>query len=102
MHVLRKLPNEDRQIVLSHLDHKSCDQIKTCVGKVLKKKSKLDVKVRERLKQCIRDHETDFNTIFSSRSQPIRRKAIARVGGNPLALLLSVGLPMLMNLFTKK
>lgn len=102
MHVLRKLSNEERQIILSHLDHKSCDQIRGCVGKVLKRKNKLDSRTREKLKQCIRENEHDFETIFSSRSEPVRRRAIARVGGNPLALLLGVGLPMLLDLILKK
>ena len=102
LHVLRKLPPDDRQIILSHLDHKSCGQIENCLSKVLRQKKKMNAKTREALSACMRNHSKDFETFFTARSAKTKIRALTRVGGNPLALLLRVGLPLLISLFSSK
>lgn len=102
LHVLRKLPPVERQIIVSHLNDHSCEYIEVCIEKVLKSKKRVSPEVREALEKCIREHKTDVSRLFSTRSPNVKRKTLAKVGGGFLSLLLGVGVPLLLSLLKKK
>lgn len=102
LHVLRKLPHVDRQIIIAHLNDHSCDYVEHCITKVLRGKRRVTPKLRDELKKCIKEHESDFNRLFSTRSSAVKRKTLAKVGGGALSLLLSIGIPLLLGLLKRK
>lgn len=100
VHVLLKLPEADRQILLSHMDNKACTQIELCVAKVLRGRYRIARNQREKLRQCIKANQADLKKVFS-RSPTVKRKALAKVGGGLFSLLFSVGIPLLLSLIKK-
>ena len=102
LHILRKLPEAERQIVLSHLSPDSCDHVERCIVKVLRAgKKRIDPRTKEAITKCLREHRTDFNRLLLSKSRSVRRRSLTKVGGGPLTLLLTVGLPLLLSLLKK-
>lgn len=101
-HVLRELKPYQRQLILDHLDSKSCRSIISCVKCVLKAgKSKKSKDVQ--LQKCIKQHHQVFAKLLSSSKKGKKSSArmLARVGGNPLGLILGAAIPLIMNLFKK-
>lgn len=101
LHVLKKLPAADRQILLLHLNDKSCSYVEHCITKVLKGKNKLSPELHDALKECVQSHQHDLIRILKTQSPTVKRRALAKVGGGFLSLLLGVGIPMLLSLLKK-
>lgn len=55
---------------------------------------------RDRLRKCIKENEKDFSSLLSNKK--VNKKTLAKIGGNPLALILSVGIPILLDLLRGK
>ena len=101
LHILRKLPETDRQIIISHLNHESCAHVERCIVRVLKGKRRLSASQRHAVQKCVRENQSDFSKILSSKSLSVKRKHLAKVGGGPFTLLLSIGLPLLLSFLRK-
>ena len=102
LHILKKLPPAERQIILSHLSDESCVYVEQCVAKVLKGKKRIPLNLQEQIRQCMKANEASFSKLFATRWPAIKRKTLAKVGGGPFTLLLSIGIPLLMSLLSKK
>lgn len=102
--VLKELKAYQRQIVIDHLDSKSCNSLSSCIKSVLKQGPKIK-KNKKQLQLHIRQNQKELSRLFSNskkkKSYHSKKKILARIGGNPLALILSTAIPMLMNLFRK-
>lgn len=103
--VLRKLGQDERQIVVDHLDKNACNTLQFCLSKVLKegKKSKKTAKLMTKL---VRENKKNFETILGlgkkkKLSHKQKRLALAKIGGNPLALILSTAVPLLLNMLRR-
>lgn len=99
LHTLNQLTNDQRQIIIDHLDPAACASLTNCVAVVLKKgKQKLkSSKKKACLKRCVHSYKPQFSAILSpSTSVQGRQRALARVGGNPLGFILSAALPIVL------
>lgn len=103
--VLQKLEASDRQILVDHLDKESFDTLQFCLKKILQE-GKKKKKKSESLTNLVREHHLTFESILGlgskkKKSFKQKRLALAKIGGNPLALILSSALPLLINLLKK-
>ena len=96
--VLRELKDHQRQIIIDHLDAKSCNALVECVKCVLKRGPKKKGKRQTKLRACIKQYHKDFAHILGKRQSS---RQLAKVGGFPLGLILSTAVPLLMS-FLKK
>lgn len=99
-HVLHKLKNFERQIILDHLDSTACDSLSNCIKIVLKKKKKLSPAQKAKVKKIISDHRQTFDNVLNKKRK--RKRDLAKLGGFPFAFLLSTAIPLLINLLKKK
>ena len=121
--VLQRLHASDRQILIDHLDQNACDALSFCLTKVLqegqikKRKKKVDSQLVTKL---VRDNHFNFQRILGLNTQKKKKKttkksskssnntkkclhkqkrlALAKIGGNPLAIILSTAIPLLLNM----
>ena len=99
MQVLKKLKHYERQIVIDHLDDKACLELKNSLHTVLTKKSKVPEAERAKLKRCLKQNHALFSKLLTPKTGKCsQKKTLARLGGNPLALILSSAIPLLLNL----
>lgn len=100
--VLKKLKHYERQIIVDHLDDKACRSLKKCLQTVLKQGQKVPESERSKLSRCFKRHKPLFTKLLSEGGGGCRdKRTLARLGGNPLALILSTAIPLLLNLFRK-
>lgn len=102
MQVLKKLKHYERQIIVDHLDDKACRSLKKCLQTVLKQGKKVPEKERSKLTRCFRRHKPLFTKLLAGSGAGFGdKRTLARLGGNPLALILSTAIPLLLDLFHK-
>ena len=102
LQVLRQLKNYERQIVVDHLDAQACGALKKCLQTVLKGKKKVSAVEQDKLGRCLKRHKLLFSQALSAKGGAgSERKALAKLGGNPLALVLSTAIPLLLQLLSK-
>ena len=99
LQILKEMKGYQRQIVVDHLNPKATRCLKNCITLVLKKKPKNKKAVtNQTLKKHIQQNQQAFKHLLSSNGKNTNRM-LARVGGNPLATILSTAIPLLMSLF---
>ena len=110
--VLQNLATYDRQILVDHLDKDACDALRFCLTKVLqegKKKNKNKKKKKKTdsnlITKLVRGNQNNFEQILGlgtkkKKNLSYKQKglALAKIGGNPLAFILSSAIPLLLNL----
>lgn len=104
LQVLKEMKGYQRQIILSHLDNKSLELICDGVGCVFKKHpQQIDSRVRKKVFGVARQNRKKLQLLMSGRQKNLssKKRALIQLGGNPLALILSTAIPLLMNLFRK-
>lgn len=102
MQVLAKLKHYERQIVVDHLDEAGCKALKVCLKTVLRKKTKVPESLKPKLGRCFKQHRHLFAKLLADRSGgSAGKKTLARLGGNPLALILSTAIPLLLDLIRR-
>lgn len=106
--ILKELKNYQRQIIIDHLDDESCSSLSSCIATVLLNGEK--IRNKNEIKSCLKNNKCHFQKILSShrkaKSRNIKKKAspfskkraLARIGGNPLQLILSTAIPLLLEL----
>ena len=101
LQVLKELTGYQRQIVMDHLDLSSCNALAHSVSTVLHK-GQSSVKNKKRIARLIRANKSLFSDIVGTRickkNCQKKKRALARVGGNPLGAILSTGIPLLLSL----
>lgn len=100
LHVLKTLKPYQRQIIIDHLDDDSCDSLTYCLSTVVKQVDKL--KSKKKLQGCVKANKKQFCKILSpAKTKKLRqgkKRALTQVGGNPLGLILSTAIPLLLSL----
>ena len=100
LNILRELDPIKRQIILDHLDAKSCDTVVACIAKVIQNGKKL--KSNKVVKETIVKNKKDICALLSKGGNfKKRRRKLAKFGGGPLGLLLGIGLPILVDLVSQ-
>ena len=96
--VLKELKNYQRQIIVDHLDPSSCKHIRACISTVLNCGHK--VNDNKHIKYCVRTHKPQLQQILRASKFRGRahKRALARIGGNPLYTFLSFALPLLLEM----
>ena len=102
MQVLKELKNYQRQIVLDHLEPSACDSLVKCISTVLKhgnNSKKLNSQKKGKLRAIVKKNKKNFAKIISkSARKNVKKRALAQMGGNPLALVLSTAIPIILEL----
>lgn len=104
--VLQKLGANERQILVDHLDKDACDTLQFCLTKVLQEGKKRRKKTQSNLMtKLVRENQSNFECILGvcgkkkkKLTHKQKRLALAKIGGNPLALILSTAIPLLLNM----
>lgn len=102
LYVLNQLKDYERQIIIDSLDEEATQAIERCVTTVLQKKRKLGGGQQEKLQTCIQQNSEGFGNILKRGKGRTKRRELARLGGNPLAMIIATALPMLMKLLLNK
>jgi len=101
--VLKELKPYQRQILVEHLDEDACKTLGFCVSTVLKKGGGLSN--RNQIKCCVKSNKLLIGKIIkpnkTKREGKAKQQALALFGGNPLALILSTAIPILLDLIRK-
>ena len=102
LQVLKELRPVQRNILLAHIDDKSCEMIYEAISNVLQN-SKVSYGSRKRLKKALQPHKRCLRTLISKTcSRSRKRKYLTKIGGFPLGTILATAIPLLLNLFTRK
>ena len=106
--ILKELKPYQRQIILDHLDNDSCESLSYCIATVLKSKNKkISDQNKKELGSCIKDNKSLIIRILkegkgsSHRQHLSKKRALAKIGGNPLGLILTTAIPILMELLNR-
>ncbi len=104
LHILQSSLSEDeRQIVLDHLDQRTTDYIaEHVVRPVLSAQISLSPELNDRVKDSIRTYTPSFEMLLSTASFKKRRRALAQIGGETLSLFLEARIPPLASQLKKK
>jgi hypothetical protein len=95
-------PSEKRSILLSHLNDETCEAIYETIKHVLYKQD-LDPPIKSKLKELLTNHEKPLLYLSKNDKKPaLKKKQLVKMGGFPLAAILAVAIPLLMDLITKK
>ena len=98
--VLSELKNYQRQIILQYLDDKGCNVIKSYADLILHKGHKSPA--QKKIKRLIETNKNDLYDVMMTTSKKKSKSKIAKIGGNPLALILSTAIPLVVELLKKK
>jgi len=100
---LASIKNHDhRCILMSHLDYDSCELIYEVIYNVISNKS-IPPKKREQLQKILHPHQNNLRYMASKKKKPaLKKKRLTQIGGNPLAIILSTAIPLLMQAFHQK
>ena len=100
--LLSRVSDEDRVILIQHLNKDTCDVVCQCVHNTIKNPNIL-ANDRQAISQKI-GSKKDIIRYLSDASRPVhvRQKKLSQLGGNPLGLILSVAIPLLIDFLFKK
>ena len=100
LHVLHQMTPGNRQIILDHLNSEAVNAVIGCLLCVLKNKNKVGQSTT--LTSCISSHSKHIGRLLSSKaSDKTKKRKLAQFGGNPLGLIISAAIPLLMSLWKK-
>ena len=97
--IIAELPPAKRQILLQHLDAKSTGALARALKDLLGRRrdqAVIPARLRRGIVRAVHANRPAFKTIVSRGGVNARREALASVGGNPLALLLSTAIPLVL------
>ena len=97
LQILSEVKGYQRQIILDHLDHESCSALSDSILHLLKKTSN-----NAPIKKCLAENKQCFKSILNGKNKKKKKRALAKVGGGPLGLILSSVIPLLINFIAKK
>ncbi len=97
--VLKRMPANDRVIILAHLDSATRDKIYTVITKVLQADSHSSRR-KKALCQILTPYKDDLRFICCKRnSRQGKQRKLTQLGGKPLGHLLRAALPALVKVF---
>lgn len=100
---LQELNNNQRSIILSHLDNTACESIYGCIKKILKTNNKVHknkssfTSIRSKLKNDKEILRCLSSKCYSKRANVKKRKKLAQVGGS-VGFIISLALPIILDL----
>lgn len=93
--LLLRLTNEDRQTILNYLNLEACSVLCECVHNAI---TNQDVTCRKDLSDKTKSEKENIRFIVKPVGKSsLKQKKLVQIGGTPLMMLLSVGLPLLAN-----
>jgi len=99
--VLKELKDYQRQIIVDHLDDSTCKSLANCIASVLRKSRRISHHQKQQIKRAVRIHQKFLKKIISAEGSPKNsgskrlKTSLTRIGGEPLGLLLSTAIPLL-------
>ena len=95
--ILQDLPDDHRQIVIDHLDEKTCESVIDCIKRVVKSGKKL--KSNQELREFILKNQHQIQRLLTNKGGSFtrRRRSLAQFGGGPLALVMSFAVPLIVD-----
>lgn len=110
IHILEGLSDSERQIVLDHLDQPSLNAVTRAVKTVLADPTTVSPSHRNDLAKAVQQNKNHFTSLLNKKvgggkkksSCCAQKRALTRIGGNPLAIILSTAVPLLIDLLRKK
>jgi len=105
--ILGEMHPGKRQLLISHLNPRACNNLSRCTSAVLAENQMPNLRfpqdVSTRLQAAVRENPSEFKHILlPSASSHKRRTALTRVGAGPLALVLSTAIPWLLGLLMNR
>ena len=101
LQTFKELRPAQRGILLAHLDDSSCEILCDAVANVLKN-PKVNSATRKKLGKSLNPHKVLLRKLANPKeSTKSKRKILYKVGGFPLASILTAAVPLLLNLFSK-
>jgi len=99
---LASIKNPDhRCILMSHLDLDSCELIYETIFNVISNKS-IPVKKRQQLQKVLQPHQNNLRYMANKNNKAtLKKKRLTQIGGNPLGIILSTAIPLLLEAFKK-
>ena len=99
LNVLKKLPQDERVILMSHLDDVTRDAIYTAIASVLRS-SEVPLRKRLFLKTKLEPYKDDLRFLADERkSGKLKKKRLVQLGGAPIGHVLKTAIPLLLNLY---
>ena len=98
LQILSEMKGYQRQIILDHLDNESCVAVSDSILHLLKKTKNNNPSI----KKCVAENKRCFKSILNDKNKKKKKRALAKVGGGPLGLILSSVVPLLVDLIVKK
>lgn len=100
LYVLNQLKDYERQIIVDSLDSEATAAIERCVRTALVKKKRGGG--QDQLQAHIRQNKEGFGRILKKGGKAqTKRRELARLGGNPLATIITTALPLLVKAVAK-
>ena len=101
--VMKTLNNHQRSVIIEFLDDYGVDIICDCIYNTIYKDHGLKKSSKKRLRKILKGKEQDMQIVSKKSNNIKRRKKILgqQLGGNPLAAILGIALPILTQLLFK-
>jgi len=99
LEVIRSLKDEQRVIVLAHLNDVSLDGIYRAITETLQTE-RIPIKKRVKLRSQLEPYKNEFRTLSGvSKGTPrMKKRALMQVGGGPMSYLLKEAVPFLLDI----
>lgn len=102
LQIFKELRPNQRTILLSHIDDRSCEAIFEAFANVLRN-DKVSPATRKRLKRSLAPHKNCLRTIINRRAScKTKRKKLQQLGGFPFAAIISAAIPLLMSALQRR
>jgi len=98
--VLKDLKPEARAIILASLDSSSCNEIVSCVRKVLQGK-KLNSRTKKRIAKALSPQKNLYRDLINTNSFKAKKEILPKLGGS-ISLILSAAIPILLEIARAK
>lgn len=106
LQVMGQMHPQLRPHVIGRLGNDAVDDLSRCFDLVLKEaasqSSRLPPQLKGELKESVLRHRAEFKHVLTAKATLARKRALAQLCGNPLALILSAAIPLLLNLVSPK
>ena len=101
--VMKTLNNHQRSVIIDFLDDYGVDIICDCIYNTIYQDHGLKKSSKKRLRKILKGKEQDMQIVSKKSNNIKRRKKILgqQLGGNPLAAILGIALPILTQLLFK-
>ena len=96
--ILRRLPAAERTVLVSHLEDRSIGGLCEIIQELIHGgETKLTNSQLSKLRRGLTPSKEDLSLLCRTKSPATRRRKLQALGGNPLGLILTTALPLLLN-----